>query len=81
MATLTIRNIDDDLKRLLRIEAAHHGRSMEEEVRMILKNALNRSRPQQRLGSRIHQRFAVIGCSDVEFPERTDLPRAAGLPE
>ena len=40
MATLTIRNIDDETKRLLRQRAAHHDRSMEEEVRQILKATL-----------------------------------------
>jgi plasmid stability protein len=33
MASITIRNLDDTLKRSLRIRAAEHGRSMEEEAR------------------------------------------------
>jgi hypothetical protein len=33
MASITIRNLEDDLKRRLRIRAAGHGRSMEEEAR------------------------------------------------
>ena len=41
MATLTIRNIDDETKRLLRQRAALHERSMEEEVRQILRSALH----------------------------------------
>lgn len=36
MATLTIRDFDDDLKAALRVRAAQHGRSMESEVREIL---------------------------------------------
>ena len=36
MGSITIRNLDDDLKRRLRVRAAEHGRSMEEEVREIL---------------------------------------------
>ena len=39
MATLTIRNLDDDLKALLRLRAARHGRSMGEEARRILCSA------------------------------------------
>ena len=35
MASLTIRNLDETLKRRLRLRAAGHGRSMEEEVREI----------------------------------------------
>jgi len=40
MATMTIRNLDDDLKARLRMRAARHGRSMEEEARSILRAAL-----------------------------------------
>ena len=40
MATLTIRNLDDTLKTRLRVVAAQHGRSMEEEVRQIIREAL-----------------------------------------
>lgn len=38
--TLTIRNLDEEVKRLLRIRAATHGRAMEAEAREILKNAV-----------------------------------------
>ncbi len=40
MATLTIRNIDDTIKERLRVRAAMHGHSMEEEARVILKTAV-----------------------------------------
>lgn len=40
MASMTIRNLDDDLKTLLRLRAARHGQSMEEEARSILRAAL-----------------------------------------
>ena len=36
MASLTVRQLDDELKKLLRLRAARHGRSMEDEVRTIL---------------------------------------------
>ena len=39
MASLTVRQLDDKLKRLLRLRAARHGRSMEDEVRVILRQA------------------------------------------
>jgi len=42
MASITIRNLDDDLKAQLRVVAASHGRSMEEEARTILRLALSR---------------------------------------
>jgi len=40
MATLTIRKLDEDTKAQLRMRAAHHGRSMEAEVREILRSAI-----------------------------------------
>jgi antitoxin FitA len=40
MATLTVRHLDDDLVRRLRIRAAEHGRSAEAEHREILRAAL-----------------------------------------
>lgn len=40
MSTLTIRNIEQVIKDKLRMAAAAHGRSMEEEVRTILRNVL-----------------------------------------
>ena len=39
MASITIRNIDDEVKSRLRVRAAMNNRSMEEEVRFILKQA------------------------------------------
>lgn len=39
MASLTVRQLDDKLKALLRLRAASHGRSMEDEVRVILRQA------------------------------------------
>ncbi len=44
MAILTIRNLDNELKARLRVEAAQHGRSMKEEVREILRRALRNRR-------------------------------------
>jgi plasmid stability protein len=40
MPSLLIRGLDDTLKRQLRLRAAENGRSMEEEVRQILRQAL-----------------------------------------
>lgn len=77
MATLTIRNIEDELKIRLRIEAAQHGHSMEEEVRCILRKVLYRESTVSRgLGSRIHRRFAEIGGIDLELPMRKDQARS-----
>jgi plasmid stability protein len=79
MATLTIRNLDDELRVRLRVRAARHGRSMEAEVRAILGEALAERSASDRLGTRIHQRFAAIGGFELEPPTRRDRPRAAKL--
>jgi phosphopantothenoylcysteine decarboxylase/phosphopantothenate--cysteine ligase len=39
LASLTVRQLDDRLKRLLRLRAARNGRSMEDEIRLILREA------------------------------------------
>ena len=41
MASITIRKLDDELKRKLRVRAAVHGCSLEQEVRDILGEAVN----------------------------------------
>ena len=41
MASLTIRKLDEKTKTLLRVRAARHGRSMEEEARSLLRSALS----------------------------------------
>jgi len=70
MASITVRNIDDDLKQRLRVRAAEHGRSMEEEVRAILRKSLGHERPAKSLGEQIHETFAEIGGVDLELPAR-----------
>ena len=65
MGTLTLRNIDDSLKANLRIAAAMNGRSMEEEARQILRNALLRKKSSMGLGSRIAMRFKAAGGVDL----------------
>jgi plasmid stability protein len=81
MATLTIRNLDEGTKAQLRIQAARHGRSMEEEARTILREAIEAKQPseatKQGLGSRIHAHFAPLGGVELELPERSSQPTPA----
>jgi antitoxin FitA len=77
VATLTIRDLDPNLKTKLRIRAAQHGRSMEAEVRAILASELGGPTPDVNLGSRIRLRFAKLHGLELELPARTDPPRAA----
>lgn len=81
MASITIRNLDDDLKAQLRVVAASHGRSMEEEARVIIRRAMAQADSRGGVGSRIHARFAQHGGVDLELPARTDKPRAADFDE
>jgi antitoxin FitA len=62
VAQILIRQLDDDVKARLQRRARRHGRSTEEEVREILRNAVREdSEPPTRLGSRIAARFATVG--------------------
>ena len=73
MATITIRNLDDSIKTRLRVRAANHDRSMEEEVRVILNDALQGAGEQRGLGTLIHERFMAAGGVELE-PIRRDQP-------
>lgn len=74
MASLTIRNIEDEVKASLRLRAAKHGRSMEEEARRILRRSLVQERAATGLGSRIAGRFAAQGGVELPAVSRS-LPR------
>jgi antitoxin FitA len=69
MAQILVRNLEDQLKLRLQRRARRHGRSMEEEVRDILRNALrSESNPGGGLGSEISALFRDHGLND-EIPE------------
>ena len=72
MASITIRNLEDQLKARLRIRAAGYGRSMEEEARCILREALEHERPGN-LADLALELFGSKNGVDVELPERTPL--------
>lgn len=76
MAALTIRNIDDAIKQSLRVRAAQHEVSMEEEARRILREALIRVSQPQPLGQRLKQRFAETADGAFEPPAR-QMPRTS----
>jgi plasmid stability protein len=71
MASITIRNLDEQTKAQLRVRAAHHGRSMEEEARNILREAVSGGAVTRRnLAEAIRQRFEPFGGCDIELPTR-----------
>ena len=74
MASITVRNLDDEVKHKLRIRAAEHGCSMEAEVRQILAEAVATDpEPRKGLGTRIHELFKPLGGVDLELPPREPM--------
>lgn len=73
MAQLVVRRIEDAVKARLRRRAERNGRSMEEEVREILRDATKDELSRRKgLGSRIASRFRKFGLRKRE--ELTKLP-------
>ncbi len=69
MAQVIVRNLDENLKAAIKQRATRHGWSMEEEVRQILRRAVNEEPTSTtRLGSQIAARFADVGL-DNPLPE------------
>lgn len=74
MAQLLVRHLEDDVKTKLQRRARRHGRSTEEEVREILRNAVREeSGARPPLGSRLAARFARVGLAQ-------DIPELRGQP-
>ena len=75
MNSLTIRKIDQQTKIQLRIRAAQHGLSMEQEVRNIITEALKQeAKPTSiNIGQAIHQRFANVGGVELGEIKREPL--------
>lgn len=69
--TMTIRNIDEQLKKRLRVQAAMHGRSMEDEARDILRSALSAGPERgQSLIEAIRSRISPLDGIDLELAPR-----------
>ena len=79
MSAITIRNLDDTLKARLRLQAARHGRSMEEEARQLLRKGLDQDTDagQVRLTALAQTLFGAVHGLDLTLPPREaprDLP-------
>ena len=73
MASLTIRKLDERTKARLRVRAAQHGRSMEEEARTLLRVALRDDvAPAGNLADAIRSRFRRLGRIVLRRPDRSD---------
>ena len=74
MASITIRNLDDQTKDRLRVRAAHRRRSMEDEARNILREALaSDSAGPVNLAHAISSRFKSVGGVDLKLPVRESM--------
>ncbi len=74
MASITVRNLDEGLKRRLRIRAAENGRSMEQEARDILHAALDEdTAPPKSLGTALHELFKPLGGVELELRPREPM--------
>jgi plasmid stability protein len=75
-AAITIRKLEPSVKEQLRMRAAKHGRSMEEEAREILRTALDQSDAHPvDLATSIRRRFAAIGGVELSIPARAAIRR------
>ena len=80
MASITIRRLDDAVKTKLRLRAASHGRSMEEEAREILKAGLSAKRlPQHNLSESIRRYVEPFGGVELALPPRDAVRRRPAL--
>jgi antitoxin FitA len=73
MASITIRNLNEDTKRRLRIRAAEKGHSMEEEVRDLIIQATSAPPEKKKLGTAIQELFAPLGGIELEPYPREPL--------
>ena len=82
MASITIRNLDEETKDRLRIRAARRRRSMEDEARNILREALaSDAATPGNLAASIAARFKPLGGIDLELQPREPMREPPILPE
>ena len=85
MATLTIRNVDETVKRRLQVRAALNGRSMEAEARVILSGlpepplqATQESvEPEEDFGTAVRKLFAPLDGVELQIPPRRSSNHSA----
>ena len=74
MSSITIRNLESNVKDRLRLRAARHGRSMEEEARDILRAALaEKSHRPANLFEAIRRRIDSLRGVELDIPARSPL--------
>ena len=82
MASMTIRNLDEKLKARLRMQAAKHGRSMEDEARDILRSALSTvSVRTASLAKSIRRRIEPLGGVELQISPREPMRKPLNFEE
>jgi antitoxin FitA len=80
MASITVRNLDETVKRKLRLRAAQPNRSMEDEARDILRTALAQDPARAgNLAGAIRKRVGPFGGFELPLPRRGPLPEPLDL--
>lgn len=80
MASLLIRQLDDAVKAKLRVRAASHGRSMEEEAREILSAGVReKGKPRLNLAQSIRRHIEPLGGVELALPKREAVRRPPKL--
>ncbi len=74
MASITISNLDDEIKQRLRVRAAKRGHSMEEEVRDILRRVTSEGTVPRNLAAAIRARVESADRVDLALPAREPMP-------
>ncbi len=77
MAAVSIRGLDEEVKRRLRVRAARHGRSMEAEIRAILTETVREPTEPEGLMTALLDRFGAIGGVELDLPARSTTPARA----
>jgi len=70
MAGITIRNLDDGVKTWLRMRADGNGHSVEKEVRLILRQAVQHRNVPRNLAAALRAWITPLGSVDPELPQR-----------
>ena len=70
MASITIRKLDPAVKERLRVRAARHGRSMEDEVRRILAEVAAAPEPRESLADIARSLFDPENGVELGLPPR-----------
>lgn len=71
MSSITVRNLDESVKNSLRVRAARHGWSMEQEVRLILQQTVAPEQAEQiSFAERVNRRFASLKVESLPIPSR-----------